>query len=100
MATTAEILYRGVATDNPGTVLYTVPASTKTIITNIIVTNTSSEDKTFSMELGGVDLHKDSKVSANSTAYFNIRQVLESSQTIAANAENTINFHISGVEIS
>ena len=41
MATTTKALFRGAATTSTGTVLYTTPASTTTVLTNIIVTNTA-----------------------------------------------------------
>jgi hypothetical protein len=43
----------------------------------------------------------DAQINANSVATFDIRQVLEDAETIQGLASGaTVNFHISGVEIS
>jgi len=56
MATTPKILFRGAATTNTATTLYTVPASTTTIVTSIVITNTASSTGTFTLALGGTNL--------------------------------------------
>lgn len=99
MATTSKELFRGAASTN-STTLYTVPASTKTVVTNIIITNTAGSAATFDLSLGGVQLANDVTVAANSIASFDIKQVLDPTETIAGLASaTTVNFHISGVEI-
>ena len=70
MATTNSIaLFRGAATTNTATVLYTVPASTTAVVTNIAVTNTGSSSYTFTLALDGVALHTTTSISANTTIY-------------------------------
>lgn len=102
MATvTSKALFRGAATTTTSTTLYTVPASTTAVVTNIAVTNTGSSDYTFTMSLDNVALHTTTTVLANSTAYIDCKQVLAAAATIKGGASNTaINFHISGVEIA
>jgi len=101
MATvTSKALFRGAATTNTATTLYTVPSSTTTVVTNIAVTNTGSSDYTFTLGLAGTSLHTTTTVLANSTAYIDCKQVLIATNTITGGASNTaVSFHISGVEI-
>ena len=101
MATTTKALFRGAATTSTGTTLYTVPASTTTVVTSIIVTNTSASAGTFTMALGGTNFGTAIAVGGNDSTVIDIKQVLTATQTITGGASNTaINFHISGVEIS
>lgn len=100
MATTSKALARtAAATSN--TTLYTVPAATTTVVTNIAVTNTAASAATFTLNLNGVALQSGSSVAANSTAYIDLKQTLAATQTISGSASAvTVNFHISGVEIN
>jgi hypothetical protein len=101
MATTTKALFRGAATTTVGTTLYTVPASTTTVVTSIIVTNTSASAGTFTMALGGTNFGTLIAVGGNDSTVIDIKQVLTAAQTITGGASaTTINFHISGVEIS
>jgi hypothetical protein len=101
MATLTKVLFRGAATTNTSTTLYTVPASTTTIVTNIAVVNTSSTAGTFTLGLAGTSLATTQAIAGSSTAYFDIKQVLVATNTITGGASaTTINFHISGVEIA
>lgn len=96
---TAKQMYRGAASLT-STTLYTVPASTTANVTNIIVTNTASSAGTFTLSLNGTALFQATAIAANSTAMFDIKQVLSATQTISGLASATsVNFHISGVEI-
>lgn len=100
MATTSKTLFRGAATTTVGTTLYTVPASTTTVVTNIIVTNTAGSAGTFTLGLNGTNLATTVAIAANDSKVLDIKQVLTSTQTITGGASATsINFHISGVEI-
>lgn len=101
MAVTSKRLVRTAATTTVGTVLYTVPVSTTTVVTNIAVTNTAGTAATFTLTLGGVALHTTSTIAANSTAYIDCKQVLVYGETIQGGASaTTVNFHISGVEVA
>lgn len=100
MAVTTKTLFRGAATTNTATVLYTVPASTTAVVTNIIVTNTASVVGTFTFGLGGTNLATTVSVGAFDSTVLDIKQPLTAAQTITGGASAaTINFHISGVEI-
>lgn len=100
MATTTKALFRGAATTTLTTTLYTVPASTTAVVTNIVVTNTGASSYTFDLALDGVKLAAGTTIAANSVAIFDLKQVLATTKTIQGGASNTaVNFHISGVEI-
>lgn len=101
MATTTKALFRGAATTTTSTTLYTVPASTTAIITNIAVTNTAGTSGTFTISLDDVAIHSATTIAANTTVYIDLKQVLATTKTIKGGASATsINFHISGIEVS
>lgn len=100
MATLSKALSRTAAATSSAT-LYTVPASTTTIVTNIVVSNSAATAATFTITLDGVDLFKTVSLAANTTAMFDLKQTLATTKIIAGFASaTTVNFHISGVEIS
>jgi hypothetical protein len=101
MATTVKPLFRGAATTSTGTTLYTVPASTSTVVSNIAITNTAASAATFTLALATIALHTTTAIAANSTIYIDLKQALTTTQTITGGASAvTVSFHISGVEIS
>ena len=101
MATTTKALFRGAATTTVGTTLYTVPASTTTVVSNIAVSNTAATAATFTFALAGTNLHTTAAIAANTTVYIDLKQVLVATNTITGGASAvTVSFHISGVEIS
>ena len=100
MATTSKALARAAAATT-STTLYTVPSATTTVVTNIVVTNSAASAATFTITLDGVDLFKTVSLAANTTAAFDLKQVLATTKIIAGFASaTTVNFHISGVEIA
>ena len=100
MATTTKALSR-IASATTTTTLYTVPSATTTVVTNIVVTNSAASAGTFTITFDGVDLFKTCAIAANSTATFDLKQVLATTKIIAGFASaTTVNFHISGVEIA
>lgn len=100
MATTTKALVRAAAGTTTAT-LYTVPSATTTVVTNIVVTNSAATAATFTMTLDGVDLFKTVALAANSTAMFDLKQVLATTKIIAGFASAvTVSFHISGVEVA
>jgi hypothetical protein len=100
MATISKALSRTAASTSSAT-LYTVPAATTTVITNIAVCNNAATAATFTILLDDIELHKDTPLAANTTAYIDCKQVLAATKTIKALASAvTIDFHISGVEIA
>jgi hypothetical protein len=101
MPTTSKALFRGAATTTVGTTLYTVPSATTTVVTNIVVTNTSSTAGTFTLGLAGTNLATTTAIAGNDSTVIDLKQVLSATNTITGGASaTTINFHISGVEIS
>lgn len=100
MATATKALARAAAATT-STTLYTVPSATTTVVTNIVVTNSAATSATFTITLDSVDLFKDAAIAANSTAMFDMKQVLDTTKIIAGLASaTTVKFHISGVEIA
>ena len=101
MPNTAKVLFRGAATTNTATVLYTVPADTTAVVTSIVVTNTNAASGTFTMAFAGTNFATTVTVAAFDSTVIDLKQVLATTQTITGGASvTTINFHISGVEIS
>jgi hypothetical protein len=101
MATTSKTLFRGAATTNTATVLYTVPSATTAVITNIVVTNTAGASGTFTLAFAGTNFATTVTVGSNDSTVIDIKQPLTATQTITGGASaTTINFHISGVEIA
>jgi hypothetical protein len=101
MPNTPTTLFRGAATTTVGTTLYTVPSATTTVVTSIVVTNTDTTNGTFTMGLGGTNFATTVTVGATDSTIIDLRQTLTATQTITGGASATsINFHISGVEIS
>lgn len=100
MATTSKTLFRGSASTT-STTLYTVPSATTTIVTNIVVSNASVADKTFTLSIGGTALATSITVGAYDSTIIDLKQVLTATQTITGLANSTdVTFHISGVEIA
>jgi hypothetical protein len=100
MATTTKMMARSAASLTLAT-LYTVPTATSAVVSNIIVTNTAATAQTFSISLNGSALFATTSIAGNTTAMFDLKQVLAATQTITGLASSTsVNFHISGVEIA
>ena len=100
MAVTSKALFRGAASTS-STTLYTVPSATTTIATNIVVTNTSSSDASFTMTFNAIDIAKSVTVGGFDSTIIDMKQVLAATNIIAGTATTTsVNFHISGVEIA
>ena len=100
MATTSKALFRGAASTS-STTLYTTPSATTTVVTSILVANTAASAATFDLSLDGVQIFNDAPIAANSTASFDLKQVLVATDLIQGLASaTTVNFHISGVEIA
>jgi hypothetical protein len=104
MATnTPTLFFRGAATTTTTTVLYTVPASTVSVVTNIAVVNTAATSATFTMGMGtagaNTSLHTTTTIAANSTIYIDLKQALNATNTITGGASaTTVSFHISGIQ--
>jgi|688.fasta_scaffold2418885_1 hypothetical protein len=100
MANTFKVLSRAAATTSASTV-YTVPSATTALINNLVITNTAGSSATYTISLNDVALASGASVPANDAVILDIRQVLSASATIKTFASaTTVNFHISGIEIS
>ena len=101
MATVSKTLFRGAATTTTTTTLYTTPSATTTVVTSIVITNTADATGSFTLGLAGTNLATTVAVGALDSTVIDLKQVLTATQTITGGASaTTINFHISGVEIS
>jgi len=99
MPTTSKTLFRGAASATSAT-LYTTPSSTTSVITNIVVTNTTVSPQTFTLVMGGTTLADTVTVGNNDSTIIDLKQVLTATQTITGLASSTsVNFHIAGIEI-
>ena len=100
MATTSKQFFRGAASLTE-TTLYSVPSSTSAVVTNIIITNTSADPQTVTIEIDGVPIIVDGEIQGNDAIVWDIKQLLGELAVISGSASATsINFHVSGVEIS
>lgn len=101
MPNTPKTLFRGAATTTTSTTLYTVPSATTAVVTNIVITNTASSPATFTMGFAGTNFATTITVGAADSTIIDLKQTLNATQTITGGASaTTVNFHISGVEIS
>lgn len=104
MTVTSKTLYRGNASTDVNTDVYTVPStSTTTVITNIAVNNSGSSSATFTIKMDSFDIHTATPIAANTTVYIDCKQVLQANATpkkikAGASSANVI-FHFAGVEI-
>lgn len=100
MATTSKTLFRGAAATS-STTLYTVPSATTTVVTDIVVANTSTTAGTFTLSFNDVVFANTVTVGGNDSTIIQCKQPLTATQTIKGLASaTTINFHIGGVEIA
>lgn len=100
MPVVSKALFRGAASTT-STTLYTTPGGSTAVVTNIVVANTTSTDRTATIYLDDVDLFNSIPVEGNSVVVIDLKQVLATGKTIKGLASaTTVDFHISGVEIS
>jgi hypothetical protein len=79
---------------------YTVPASTSTIATNIIITNASATASTFTITLDRVCLAWQQTIAANTSAYFDLKQDLDTTKPIVvATSSPRVSSQISGMAV-
>lgn len=97
---TPKVLARTAASTS-STTLYTVPSSTNTVVTDIVVANTSGSSQTVTIALDSIVAIPAVTINANSVVNFQFKQVLATTKTITGFASATsVNIHISGVEIA
>jgi hypothetical protein len=100
MATTTKVFARTAAATT-STTLYTTPAGTSAVVTNIVICNPTTSAATASITINAIDLLGSVPIAANSSAFFDLKQVVPATEVIAGSASTTsVDFHISGVEIA
>lgn len=101
MATVSKVLFRGAATTSTGTTLYTTPAGSTAVVTNIVIENSAASTSTVTLALNSVPIATAVPLGANSITVIDLKQVLPATQTITGGASTTaVDIHISGVEIA
>jgi hypothetical protein len=99
MATVSKVLARTAAATT-STTLYTTPAGSTAVVTNIVICNPTTSAVTASMTIDSLDLLGSVSIAANTTAFFDLKQVVPDGDIIAGSASTTaVDLHISGVEI-
>jgi hypothetical protein len=100
MANTLKVLFRGAAATSSAT-LYTVPASTTTLVTSIVITNTAGTAGTYTLLFNDVSMATTVAVPANDSVVVEPKQLIGTAQTLKGFASaTTINFHITGLEVT
>lgn len=99
MAVISKVFSRtAAATSN--TTLYTTPAGSTAVVTNIVIANNTTSAASATINLNSIAILPSVTVNSYSTLSFDLKQVLPASQILSGSATTTgVNFHISGVEI-
>jgi hypothetical protein len=101
MANTFKVLSRAAATTGSYSTVYTVPASTITLVTNIIVTNVNASAQTYFIQFNDIEIADAFTVPAKDSIIIEPKQVLVATDTIKTYASSDdVKFHISGLEIA
>jgi hypothetical protein len=100
MPNSIKKLARGSVATTEATV-YTTPGSGQAVVTNIVLTNTTGAAITATVKLATVEVVAGVSIAANGVFAFDLRQVLDSSEAIAASASAVgLRLHISGMEVT
>jgi hypothetical protein len=107
MANTFQVLARKYGTTSSNDA-YTVPSSTKTLITNIVVSNADTTARTFNIVLynsstaENVPLTTSTTVPARDSVIIDAKTLLETGDIIriSASVNSQVTFHITGLEIA
>ena len=101
MPVVSKVLFRGAATTSTGTTLYTTPAGSTAVVTNIVIENSAASTSTVTLALNSVPIATAVALGPNSITVIDMKQVLPATQTITGGASTTaVDIHISGVEIN
>jgi hypothetical protein len=84
--------------------IYIVPtSSTTSIVTNIVVSNTTNSQQTFTILLDEVEIFNTTPIAGNSTVSIDLKQVLDASTSLKKitgfATATTVKYHISGIEL-
>lgn len=101
MADTLKKLAGTTAVPTANTTVYTVPANTTTVVTEIFTSNGTGSPCWLTLYLGGVMLIAAKGVLANDSLVIKLNTVLEAGATIVVQAQtaNALGVYISGVEV-
>lgn len=100
MATQQKILFRG-NVPQTNTSVYSVPSSTSTVITNIIISNTTTAPLRATLKVGGVSVLGSTEIIENTSLFADLKQVMNEFDAIEISANGAgLEIHVSGVEIS
>jgi hypothetical protein len=100
MAATPALFYRGAAATS-STTLYTVPAATTAVLTDIVVSNTSSNQQYVTMTVDGINILPTVPISPNTVINLQPKTVIATTKILAGFATSTdVKFHVSGVEVA
>ena len=100
MAATPKLFYRGSAATSSVT-LYTVPSSTTSVLTDIVISNTSSDQQYVTMTVDGINILPTVPISPNTVITIQPKTVIPTGDIVAGFATSAnVNFHVSGVEIA
>jgi hypothetical protein len=84
--------------------IYIVPTTlTTSIVTNIVISNTTNSQQTFTILLDEVEIFNTTPIAANSTVSIDLKQVLDASTSLKKitgfATATTVKYHISGIEL-
>jgi hypothetical protein len=100
MAPESKVLARTAAATT-STTLYTTPAGTTAVVSNIVICYPTTSAVTASLTINAIDFLGSVSIAANSSAFFDLKQGVPATQVIAGSASPTaVDFHVSGVEIA
>ena len=75
MSATPKLFYRGAAATSSAT-LYTVPSSTTSVLTDIVISNTSANQQYVTITVDGINLIPAVPISANAVINFQFKTVI------------------------
>jgi len=106
MANTPKKLYQNQLPSASGTTFYTVPASTTTIVSEVLITNRDTSARTYTLRMGTNsntdDVFDAISCPAGDTHQYGMNTVLEAADIITGfvDTSGNVNMRISGMEIT
>lgn len=98
MAAIPKLFYRGAAATSSAT-LYTVPSATTSVLTDIVISNTSADQQYATITVDGINLIPAVPISASAVINFQFKTVMATTKIIAGFATSAaVKMHLSGVE--
>jgi hypothetical protein len=98
MAVEPALFGRGSFATSSGTLFTT---TTKSILTDIVISNTSSSQQYVTIAIDGINILPTVPVSGNTVITLQPKTVIATSKTVTGYSSSTdVKYHISGVEVS